>query len=115
MPRFNIEKITLNAVALGSNQTGSVVDMKTIDSFNYAVVVTAAAGLNTNLRLFGSNDGTNFAQIGSDVNVTANGTYLIPSPATAQGMHGYHYSRLDNVATAGTATGTAVYHGKGSA
>lgn len=119
MPRHFLEKqVITNGVMTGTNTiTGLVMTIQNIDTLTYQTVVTGSAGPVTgNWRLFGSNDGVNFAQIGADVAQSGNGTKLIldPGAAGALGPHGYKYSRLDYINTSGTGTANAFFHGKAS-
>lgn len=117
MPRHFLEKQTITAgVMTGTNTlTGLVMTVQNLDAICYQSIVTGSAGPVTGaLKLFGSNDGTNFTQIGSDVAVSGNGTFLTPNPNTAAGDHGYKFSRLDYVNASGTGVLNVFFHGKAS-
>lgn len=120
MPRYFLEKqVITNGVMTGTNTlTGLVMTIQTLDTFSYQTVVTGSAGPVVGVwRLFGSNDGVNFAQIGADIAQSGNGTKLVLDPGSAGnlGPHGYKFSRLDYVNTSGTGVANAFFHGKSSA
>lgn len=78
--RFNLVEKTYGPVNITAPDVSDWVDVSGCDSVAFQLVASAASSPNTaNIQLVGSLDKVGLNNVGSAVNVTANGTYSVSS------------------------------------
>lgn len=85
---------TYDALTIDSAKTSASQDAGEASHIAYSVVASSASSpTGTAIQLQGSLDDTNFFDIGSAVNVTADGAYSVASSALAYRYYRLSYSR----------------------
>ena len=72
------------------------------------VIVASGSGFNATAQLQGSNDNTNWANVGSAATISTDGNYMIEDADIP-----YYYSRVSVVVSGGSATLTIFHSAKG--